>query len=137
MQFHAARFVNTFSLVVVASSVTSPNLLATVLLEDNFDGYADQAAFVAAWPQDGAVASGTLSNVQADSIPFSINFATTAQRNQRTFAETLEPTTLELGNVIRFSFDFYDSNAALSPYRQHNNLQDGASPSSGGQLIAI
>lgn len=110
---------------------------AAILLEDNFDSYVDQAAYVAQWPVVGAVVSGSLNGTQSVSAPNSVNFATTAQRNQHAFAESGEPTSLDLNNVVRFSFDFFDSNAAINPYRQHNNLQDGAAPSSSGQLIAI
>lgn len=108
--------------------------LGQVLVNDNFDGYSDQAAFLAAWPQVGATVSGTLTSLQSDSAPNSINYATTAQRNERSFAETGVATAL---NTITFSFDFYDANSAASPYRQYANLQDGASPSSGGQLISM
>jgi hypothetical protein len=38
---------------------------------------------------------------------------------------------------VRFSFDFFDSNAGLAPYRQYANLQDSAAPSAGGQLISM
>jgi hypothetical protein len=105
---------------------------ATVLLFDNFDGYADQAAFQAAWSPIGT--SGTLTDALSVSAPNSINFATTAQRNQRSFTESGNPSP---SNIIRFSFDFYDSNAAAQPYRQYVNLQDGASPVGSGQLISM
>ena len=108
---------------------------AAILLQDNFDGYADQAAFNAAWPNVATPnVSGTLSNLQAVSAPNSVNYQTTAQRNERTFAESGTPTA---ANPITFSFDFYDSNGGLAPYRQFTDIQDGASPSLGGQLIAM
>lgn len=105
-----------------------------VLLNDNFDAYADQTAFQTAWPQVGATASGTLSSLQAVSSPNSINYATTAQRNERSFAESGLATA---ATAIRFSFDFYDSNSALAPYRQYANLQDGTGPTSSAQLISM
>lgn len=106
---------------------------AASLLDDNFDSYADQAAFVAAWPIVTGT-GGTLSGSQSVSSPNSINFPTTAQRNGRTIAETGNPDSLL--NLITFSFDFYDSNNAAAPYRQYANLQDGAVTGS-GQLVSM
>ena len=108
------------------------NAPGTTLLSDNFDSYADQAAFVTAWPAQVGT-GGTLSTAQAVSGPNSINFPTTAQRNGRSFAESLSPSS---GNVIVFSIDFFDSNAAAAPYRQSVSLVDGAGTAS-GQLIAL
>ncbi len=105
---------------------------ASLLLLDNFDGYADQTAFLAAWP--AAIGSGgTLSTLQSVSAPNSVNFPTTAQRNDRSFPESGNPAAL---NLIRFSIDFFDSNAAASPYRQVVQLIDGAGSAS-GQLISL
>jgi hypothetical protein len=117
-----------------ALALAAPQTNAQVLLSDNFDGYADQSAFVAAWPQVGATASGTLSSLQASSLPNSINYATTAQRNERSFAES---GVAMVNTIIRFSFDFYDSDAAVNPYRQYANLQDGAAPGASAQLISM
>ena len=105
---------------------------AVVLLQDNFDSYADQAAFLAAWP--ATVGTGnTLSNALSLSAPNSINLPITAQRNDRSFAESGNPAAL---NVIRFSIDFFDPNSAAAPYRQVATLIDGAGSSS-GQLISL
>ena len=105
---------------------------ATLLLLDTFDGYANQAAFLAAWP--AAIGTGgTLSTLQSVSAPNSINFPTTAQRNDRSFAESGIPDIL---NLIRFSFDFFDSNAALAPYRQVSSLIDSPASAS-GQLVSL
>lgn len=49
---------------------------ADVILQDNFDGYADQAAFQAAWTPIGA-SSATLSTAQANSAPNSVFALTT------------------------------------------------------------
>lgn len=124
-----------FVLAAITCSILTPVLSrAQVLLNDNFDGYADQTAFVAAWPQVGATTSGTLTSLQSVSAPNSINYAATAQRNGRSFTESGVATAL---NTITFSFDFYDANSAASPYRQYANLQDGISPGSSGQLISM
>jgi hypothetical protein len=112
---------------------------AAPLLIDSFDDYADQAAFQANWGVVGTLPSGQLSSAQSVSPSNSIrNVGTTvaaeAMRNQRAFTESGTPS---LDNIITFSFDFYDSNAAVAPYRQHSNLQDGAAPAVEGQLIAM
>jgi hypothetical protein len=109
---------------------------AQVLLQDSFDGYANQAAFEAVWTPIGATPSGTLTSTQSVSAPNSINYATAAQRNERSFTESGLPD-VGTGNIVRFSFDFFDSNAGLAPYRQYSNLQDGTAPSASGQLISI
>src|SRR6185436_21016480 len=81
---------------------------AAILLSDNFDSYADQAAFNAAWPNVASPnARGTLTNLQAVSLPNSVNYQTSAQRNERTFTESGTPTA---ANPITFSFDFFDTN---------------------------
>jgi hypothetical protein len=113
---------------------------AAVLLSDNFDGYADQASFEAAWTPIGTTApvSGTLATDQASSATQSIRVSGTAtsnqQRNQRSFAESGIVTTT---TVIVFSFDFYDSNASAAPYRQYSSLQDGATATGTGQIVAM
>ena len=105
---------------------------AATLLTDNFDSYANQAAFQAAWPATVGT-GGTLSTLQAASAPNSVNFPLTAQRNDRTFAESGNPAA---GNAITFGFDFYDSSAAASPYRECTSLIDGAGSAS-GMLVSL
>jgi hypothetical protein len=111
-----------------------------VLLSDNFDGYADQAAFEAAWPAIGTVAptSAVLSTAQSVSAPNSIQVpgtATTGQnRNRRSFTET---GTVSAGNSLVWSFDFYDSAPTGSPQRNYSNLQDSTAPAATNQLIAM
>jgi hypothetical protein len=111
-----------------------------VLLSDNFDGYADQAAFEAAWPAIGTVAptSAVLSTAQSVSAPNSIQVpgtATTGQnRNRRSFTET---GTVSTGNSLVWSFDFYDSAPTGSPQRNYSNLQDSTAPAATNQLIAM
>jgi hypothetical protein len=132
------RFTALTAAIIVALGLSTAN--AAIILSDKFDTYADQAAFQAAWPiAPGATSSADLSTAQSKSPPNSIEIdgnATTnnLQRNQRIFAET--------GNVsptqnMFWSFDFYDSNAAASPYRQHSNFQDTTAPSGTNQLIAM
>jgi hypothetical protein len=137
------RFMTLFAgLLGLAGGLPTAN--AALILSDKFDQYADQAAFEAAWTPIGTVApiSGDLSTANPNQVAvpdksievdgeLSVNGK---QRNQRTFTETggASPT-----QNMFFSFDFYDSNGAASPYRQHSNLQDTTAPSGTNQLIAM
>jgi len=113
---------------------------AAVILSDNFDGYANQAAFEAAWTPIGTTApiSAELSTLQAQSSPNSVRVpgtATNAQnRNRRSFSET---GTVGVGTQIIWSFDFYDSAPTGAPQRNFANLQDTTAPSGTNQLIAM
>jgi PEP-CTERM motif len=108
---------------------------AQILLSDDFDSYANQAAFQAAWPTTGTFTTGTLTGTLSASAPNSIAFAATpaTQRNDRSFTESSTPSAT---NLILFSVDFYDSNAAASPYREFAQFIDGAGTSS-GQLVSL
>mgnify|MGYP001005032646 CR=1 FL=1 len=123
-------------LAVAASCATLTPILsrAQFLVNENFDGYADQAAFVAAWPAVGATPSGALQGTNYVSPSRGVYYGLTAMRNERSFTESglVSSTT-----AIKFSFDFFDYSAAATPYRQYANLQDGVSPGSSGQLISI
>ena len=95
---------------------------APMLFSDNFDTYASQLAFQAAWPVVGTQPTATLSSLQFASpsnsvlVPSSATTPTSA-RNTRSFTET---GTLGVGDKIVFSFDFYDDAPAarLSPTGQ-------------------
>ncbi|QDT75180.1 PEP-CTERM sorting domain-containing protein [Lacipirellula limnantheis] len=127
------QFVRSFALAAMAiAAISSSRAEAALLISDNFDGYANQAAFDAVWAP--ITTGGTLTSALSVSAPNSVNYATTAQRNGQTVAET---GVVSGSNIVSFSFDFYDSNAALAPYRQFANLQDGASPTSTGQLVSM
>lgn len=127
-------------LLLVGSAAALPLFSpAQVLVNDNFDSYANQAAFQAAWPTVGALPSGVLSTAQSVSGPNSIynagtTVATNAMRNSFSFTESGTASAIA---SITFSFDFYDGDAAAGPYRSHSNLQDGTAPGSYGQLIAM
>jgi hypothetical protein len=121
------------ALAVCLSGMTLSAGAQTILLNDNFDAYANQSAFLAAWPAVGATPSGTLVSTQSVSGANSIHYSTVAQRNEKVIAETGVPTV----NPIRFSVDFFDSNGAANPYRQYVNLQDGSGPTGSGQLISL
>lgn len=108
------------------------NSFAVVFLNDNFDSYANQAAFQAVWPATVGT-GGTLINTNSVSSPNSIRYDLATARNDRTFAESGNPSPL---NAISFSFNFYDSDASASPYRQISSLIDGPGSAS-GQLISL
>ncbi len=132
------------ALAIVA--LTFEQASAVFVLSDNFDSYANQAAFEAAWPAIGTTAplSGVLSTTQASSSPNSIyNPGTTTgsqSRNRRAFSETSTLSTsgnLGIGDQLIFSFDMYDSAPAASPARNYVNLQDSTAPSATNQLVAM
>jgi hypothetical protein len=110
------------------------------IIFDNFDGYANQAAFEAVWVPiaSGSPSSGILSTEQALSLTNSIKIEATGitnnlHRNRRTFTETAA----SLFNPIVFSIDFYDVSAAGIPNRNYVNLQDGTAPSLTNQLVSL
>jgi hypothetical protein len=130
-----------YALVATAFIGASANsATAAILINDNFDGYANQAAFETSWPAIGTVAplSGALSTAQASSAPNSISnpgTATSAQsRNRKSFTDTLP---LVVGSQVVWSFDFYDSAPTGAPQRNHSNLQDTTAPTATNQLIAM
>ena len=129
------------SFAILACSTLAPFVgQAQVLVNDNFDSYANQAAFEAVWAPIGTLApvSGTLTTEQFQSPGNSIKIDGTAsngqQRNRLTFTESGTLSTL---NLFTYSFDFYDANAGAAPFRQFANLQDSTAPSGTGQLISM
>lgn len=125
------------ALVVASLSLSAPGSVVVGSFSDNFDSYADTAAYTASWPVVGSLPTGTISTLQSVSPPNSISISApasaTAQRNQKTFYES---GTLAIGEKITFSFDFYDVDVS-TVFRQYANLQDGASPGSTNQLISL
>jgi hypothetical protein len=134
----------TAALVAVISGLPAAD--AAVILSDNFDGYANQAAYEAAWPAIGTTAdvskkSAQLSSAQSVSAPNSVHVpvSTTATaslteyRNRRSFAES---GTLAIGDQLVWSFDFYDSITG-NPQRNYSNMQDTTAPGAANQLISM
>lgn len=118
---------------VITSSILMPVVSqAQVFLNENFDGYADQAAYVAAWPVNATTT--LLSTEQAVSLSQSAKGLTTVSRNARNVGEIgfMNATT----DVVTFRFDFYDISGTAT-YRQYAELDDGLAPSGGGQLFAM
>jgi hypothetical protein len=123
-----------FIAVAAACSALAPVLSqAQVFLNENFDSYADQAAFQAAWAANATTA--TLSTEQAVSLSQSVKGLTTTTRNARSVGEVgfLNGT----ADTVVFRFDFYDSNGAAAAYRQYAELDDTITPGSAGQLFAL
>lgn len=105
----------------------------TVFVNENFDGYANQAAFEAAWTPNATHL--TLTQEQSVSPTQSVKGQTTATRDYLGFSET--GTLTGSSDYIVFKFSFYDSNAGTNPYRQYAELDDGTAPSGSMQLIAM
>lgn len=134
-------FVKTNPSILCASLLLTAGVAgAATVVNDNFDSYANQAAFEAVWAPivAGPPASAELSTLQASSGLNSARVPGTAvsaqSRNRLTFGETGDLTTLSL---ITWSFDFYDSAPTAAPQRNYSNLQDTTAPSGTGQLIAM
>jgi hypothetical protein len=128
-------------LAAAIAALISNNASAVLIVNDNFDGYSNQAAFQTAWPAIGSSAtnpSALLSSAQSASAPNSIHVPGTAAnneyRNRRTFAES---GTISVTQNIVWSFDFFDTAPAASPQRNFSNLQDTTAPSATNQLIAM
>lgn len=133
-----------FALAIVA--LTFEQASAVFVVSDNFDSYANQAAFEAAWPATGTVTplSGELSTLQSSSPSKSIRnpgtVSNSQSRNRRSFTETNTLSTsgnLGIGDQLIFSFDMYDSAPTASPARNFVNLQDTTAPSLTNQLVAM
>lgn len=105
---------------------------AQVFLNENFDSYADQAAYVAAWPVN--TTANLLSTEQAVSLSQSVKGLTTASRTARNVGEIgfLNAST----DIITFRFDFYDVSGTAT-YRQYAELDDGLVPSGSGQIFGM
>lgn len=123
-----------------------PMAQGAMIVNDNFDSYASQAAFEAVWVPIGSTApiSGALSTAQAASSPNSVQNPATAtnsqSRNQATFAETSTLSSsgnLGIGDTLTWSLDYFDSSPTTSPQRNYANLQDTTAPSGTNQLIAL
>ena len=137
------RFTRLFALAALAAGTLSAGRAdAAMIVNDNFDSYANQAAFEAVWPAVGT--SAALSSAQASSAPNSVLVAgsiapaTTSGRNRQSFAETSTIGTIaDMTTKISFSFDFYDSAPTGAPQRNYVNLQDTTAPTATNQLVAL
>jgi hypothetical protein len=132
------RYVAVLGCLTIGVAAPRAEAQIPLLLQDNFESYTDQASFQVAWPVVSPQPSAVWSTNQAASPTHSIQSpaVTTAQgntvaaRNFRTFS----PTNPSAGNVLEYSFNFFDSNGATAAYRQFANLQATAAPGTGGLI---
>jgi hypothetical protein len=130
--------------IVLTSSLSTAR--AVVIFQDNFESYADQAAFDAVWTVLPSTAAGvTYENVklsQEQSVsptksamaPAQPTGATLLQRSYHDFpAQTLAAA----GDKIVFSFDFYDSNSPAAAYREFAEIRSTGYAAATNQLLAI
>jgi len=104
-----------------------------VILEDNFDGYADQAAFEAVWPAVTAGSPALLSTAQPHSGTQSAYVQSGTTRNSvQYFAETAGSDS----NPLEVSYWMYDPMGLAAAGRSYIQLKD-YSPTSGTQLLAM
>jgi hypothetical protein len=125
---------------LVAAISGLPAAEAAVIVNDNFDGYANQPAFEATWvPIGGAPSPSAListeqsvSPTQSAKVP-ATGTTTGLHRNRLTFPES---GTLAVGDQLVWSFDFYDSITG-NPQRNYSNLQDTTGPTGTNQLVSM
>jgi len=121
---------------VITALVTSGALCAAVIapaatLSDNFDSYADQAAFNAVWATSGTPM--TLVATQSWSSPNAIYQGTVAQQSRLAIGYDIPVSMLD------FSFRFYDPNGAASLARTYGMVYSYAGGWGTGlqQIVAI
>ena len=104
----------------------------TTIFFDNFDGYADQAAFAAAWNVGLSGGGATLSTAQSFSSPQSI--LQPASSTGYASGHDITPTSGLNTAPLTWSFEFYDTTQAAN-LRQFATIRDN-SPAL-AQLVAI
>jgi hypothetical protein len=122
-----------FALSVLSLALAAGTTHAAIFLNETFDGYADQAAFQAAWTP--VAATELLTTEQFTSAGQAVKGLTTAARNQRSVGEIGALT--GSSDKIIFRFNYYDSAGAASAYRQFAELDDSSAPGASGQLFAM
>ncbi len=105
-------------------------VLAGTIFFDNFDGYADQAAFNAAWNVGLTGGGVTLSTEQAFSLPQSVQQGLIAQAS----GHDITPISGSDAQPLAWSFRFYDSTQANN-LRQFATIRDNAPALA--QLVAM
>jgi hypothetical protein len=103
----------TLALTALLAGAAAATSNAATIISDNFDGYADQAAFEASWPLSGT--SNSLTSAQSVSAPNSIQQnAGTTTLNIKTFsASTATDLIATNANPVEWSFMFYDDPSNL------------------------
>jgi hypothetical protein len=138
-------------LAVAIVALVSDRASAVLIVNDNFDGYANQAAFEAVWTAIGTTTDVTKKSAQLSTgqsvsapnavfVPVSTTATSTSTefRNRDTFTDT---PILAIGTKVVWSFNFFDSPAAAgttsNPQRNYANLQDTTAPGGTNQLISM
>ena len=122
--------IKTLTIAAVTVVASAQWVLAQPIFFDNFDGYADQAAFNAVWNVGLTGGGGTLSTEQAFSPSQSIKQGTIAQAS----GHDITPSWGLNSAPLTWSFEFYDSTQANN-LRQFGALRD-ATPAL-AQLVAM
>ena len=118
-----ATLLASFLSLLFASSAFS----LTIVFQDNFDGYADDAALTVVWPRvSGTSSSIFLANDPINPANLSIEQTTAAGRLRHEISGGIVTTVAE--PVIIFSFDLYDTNGGTSNGRVYGELRNSASP---------
>lgn len=117
-------------LVLVGVLALASGANAAIIFSDDFDSYADQAAFNAAWNVGLAGGGGTLSTEQAYSPSNSIKQGTTGQASGKDITACWGTD----AQPLEWSFKFYDSTQTAN-LRQFATIRDNA-PSL-AQLVAM
>ena len=112
------KILATATLTVLASAQC---VLAQVIFSDNFDAYADQASFNAAWNVGLTGGGVTLSTDQAFSPTKSVQQGLIAQAS----GHDITPVSGSDGQPLSWSFQFYDSTQAGN-LRQFATIRDNA-----------
>ena len=120
----------TFLLAALALQSGASLLLAQTIFSDNFDGYADQAAFNAVWNVGLTGGGATLSTEQAFSPAQSAKQGTTAQAS----GHDITPVWGTSAQPLLWSFRFYDSTQTAN-LRQFASIRDNAPALA--QLVAL
>src|SRR5688500_8624380 len=135
------------ALIAVALTLLAGHAQAAISFSDNFESYADQAAFEASWP----AFANTTTNVYTSGVFVTTGGGpggstkwvsqpaqTVTGNHNRNMKAVGESAVVSATNLVAFSFDFFDSNAAAAPQRNQYNLHDGgAAPVGSGQLISM
>ncbi len=117
------------SLLILAGALLLASTGAQAQWTDNFDSYADQAAFNAVWTPTGTAMN--LVSDQSASAPKSIYQGTIAQQSRRAVGDAIPL------QKLGFSFDFYDPNGATSLARTYGMVYSRAGDDWAGGLNQI
>jgi hypothetical protein len=102
-----------------------PNAFSTIVFQDDFQGYADDAALQSVWSRvSGTSSSIFLTGDPMNAANYAIQQTTAAGRLRYVINGGVVPTTQE--PTITFSFDLYDSNGGTANGRVYGELRNSA-----------